>query len=44
MRRAAAVLALGVVMAVPASARASGLDIRIGGFQPHANSNLFDYD
>ena len=44
MRRAAAVLALGVVMAVPASARASGLDIRIGGFQPHANSNLFDDD
>ena len=44
MRRAAAVLVLGVAMAVPASARAGGLDIRIGGFQPHANSNLFDDD
>src|SRR4051794_527957 len=43
-RAAAAVLALGVAMAVPASARAGGLDIRIGGFQPHANSNLFDDD
>jgi hypothetical protein len=41
-RAAAAVLALGVAMAVPASARAGGLDIRIGGFQPHADSNLFD--
>ena len=44
MRRAAAVLTLGVVMAWPATARAGGLDIRIGGFQPHANSNLFDDD
>ena len=47
MRRAAAaaaVLVLGVAMAAPASARAGGLDIRIGGFQPHANSNLFDDD
>lgn len=44
MRRAAAVpaLALGLVMAVPVMAGAGGLDIRIGGFQPHANSNLFD--
>src|SRR6266540_1342930 len=44
MRRAAAVLTLGVVMAWPAAARAGGLDIRIGGFQPSANSNLFDDD
>jgi opacity protein-like surface antigen len=44
MRRAAAVLTLGVVMALPASARAGGLDIRFGGFQPSANSNLFDDD
>jgi hypothetical protein len=44
MRRAAAVLVLGVAIALPARARASGLDIRIGGFQPHANSNLFDDD
>jgi len=44
MRRAAAVLALGVVTAFPASARAGGFDIRFGGFQPHVNSNLFDDD
>ena len=44
MRRAAAVVVLGVALAMPASARAGGLDIRIGGFQPHANSNLFDDD
>ena len=44
MRRAAAVLTLGVLMAWPATARAGGLDIRIGGFQPHADSNLFDDD
>lgn len=44
MRRAAAVVVLGVLMALPASARAGGLDLRIGGFQPHADSNLFDDD
>jgi len=44
MRRAAAVLALGVIVALPAAANAGGLDLRIGGFQPHANSNLFDDD
>ena len=44
MRRAAAVLALGVMVAWPAAAGAGGLDLRIGGFQPHADSNLFDDD
>jgi outer membrane protein with beta-barrel domain len=44
MRRAAAVVVLGVMVALPASARAGGLDLRIGGFQPHADSNLFDDD
>jgi opacity protein-like surface antigen len=44
MRRAAAVLALGVIVALPAAANAGGLDLRIGGFEPHANSNLFDDD
>lgn len=44
MRRAAAVVVLGVLAALPASARAGGLDVRFGGFQPHADSNLFDDD
>lgn len=44
MRRAAAVVVVGVMVGLPASARAGGLDLRIGGFQPHANSNLFDDD
>jgi outer membrane protein with beta-barrel domain len=44
MRRATAVVALGVLIALPAAAGAGGLDIRIGGFQPSASSNLFDDD
>src|SRR5258708_16797746 len=39
-----AVLTLALVAAVPASARAGGLDLRLGAFFPSANSNLFDDD
>jgi len=46
MRRAAAVLALGVlaVVALPAAAAAGGLDVRVGAFWPSADSNIFDDD
>ena len=46
MRRAAAVLALGLlaVAALPAAAAAGGLDVRLGAFWPSADSNLFDDD
>jgi opacity protein-like surface antigen len=40
----AAVLGLALVAAVPASARASGLELRLGGFLPQANSDLFRDD
>jgi opacity protein-like surface antigen len=40
-RTAAAVLALGVVAASPAATWASGLELRIGGFFPRAQSDLF---
>lgn len=41
-RAVAAILALGVVAAAPAPGWASGLDLRVGGFFPRAQSNLFD--
>jgi opacity protein-like surface antigen len=40
----AGVLVLGLLMAVPQSARASGLELRLGAFQPSADSILFDDD
>ena len=43
-RRAMAVLTLGVLAALPATARASSLELRIGGFFPRTNSNLFRDD
>jgi len=43
-RRAMAVLTLGLLAALPASAGASSLELRIGGFIPRADSNLFDDD
>src|SRR5258708_16191877 len=39
-----AVRTLAVVAAVPASARAGGLDLRLGALFPSGNSNLFDDD
>jgi opacity protein-like surface antigen len=41
-RATAAVLALGLVAASPAAGWASGLELRIGGFFPRAQSDLFD--
>jgi hypothetical protein len=43
-RRAMAILTLGVLAALPATARASSLELRIGGFFPRADSNLFRDD
>jgi len=43
-RRAMAVLTLGVLAALPATAGASSLQLRIGGFFPRADSNLFRDD
>ena len=43
-RAAAAMLALGLVAASPAASWASGLEARIGGFFPRAQSDLFDDD
>ena len=43
-RRAMAVLTLGLLAALPATAGASSLELRIGGFVPRANSNLFRDD
>src|SRR5882672_652572 len=43
-RRAMAVLTLGVLAAFPVNARASSLELRIGGFFPRADSNLFRDD
>ena len=40
-RATAAVLALGLVAASPAAGWASGLELRIGGFFPHGESDLF---
>ena len=40
-RATAAVLALGLVAASPAAGWASGLELRIGGFFPRAQSDLF---
>jgi opacity protein-like surface antigen len=41
-RATAAVLALGLVAASPAAGWASGLELRIGGFFPRGQSDLFD--
>lgn len=43
-RRAMAILTLGVLAALPATVRASSLELRIGGFFPRADSNLFRDD
>jgi hypothetical protein len=43
-RVAAAMVALGLVAASPASGWASGLEVRLGAFFPRAQSNLFDDD
>jgi hypothetical protein len=43
-RRAIAVLSLGLLAALPAPAGASSLELRIGGFWPRADSNLFRDD
>ena len=43
-RRAMAVLTLGLLAATAATARASSLELRIGGFLPRADSNLFRDD
>ncbi len=43
-RRAIAVLSLGLLAALPASAGASSLELRIGGFLPRTDSNLFRDD
>jgi len=43
-RRAMAVLTLGLLAALPATARASSLELRIGAFFPRADSNLFRDD
>lgn len=43
-RRALGVLAFGLLAAAPAVASANGLDLRIGGFFPRADSNLFRDD
>jgi hypothetical protein len=44
MRRVLAVLTLSVLAGLPSPAAAGGLDLRIGGFAPRADSNLFDDD
>lgn len=44
MRRLTAFLALGLTLALVDSARASGLDLRLGVFTPRADSNLFRDD
>jgi len=44
MRRAAVVLALCVLVALPAAADAGGLDVRLGANWPSADSILFDDD
>jgi hypothetical protein len=44
MARAMAVLTLGLLAALPATAGASSLQLRIGGFIPRADSNLFRDD
>jgi hypothetical protein len=41
-RAAAALVALGLVAASPAAGWASGLELRLGGFVPRGQSNLFD--
>jgi hypothetical protein len=43
-RAAAAVLALGLVAASPVAGWASGIEARLGGFFPHAKSDLFADD
>jgi opacity protein-like surface antigen len=43
-RAMAGVLVLGLLMAMPQSAAASGAELRLGGFMPSADSNLFDDD
>src|SRR5260221_12070124 len=43
-RATAAVSALGLVAAPPAAGWASGLELRVGGFFPRAQSDLFDDD
>jgi hypothetical protein len=43
-RRAIAVLSLGLLAALPATAGASSLELRIGGFFPRTDSNLFRDD
>lgn len=40
----AGVLVLGVLVAVPKNAHASGAELRLGAFAPSADSNLFDDD
>ena len=40
----AGVLVLGLLMALPQNASASGAELRLGGFMPSADSNLFDDD
>jgi outer membrane protein with beta-barrel domain len=42
--RATAVVIVGLLAALPASASAASLQLRIGGFQPRADSNLFRDD
>jgi outer membrane protein with beta-barrel domain len=42
--RATAVVIVGLLAALPASASAASLQLRIGGFLPRADSNLFDDD
>lgn len=44
MRRAMSVLTLGLMVAAPAAVSAGGLDLRVGGFFPRAESNLFQDD
>jgi len=45
MRRTVAVLAMGLaVLVLPETSQASGLDLRLGGFLPRADSNLFHDD
>lgn len=44
MARAMAVLTVGLLAALPASAGASSLELRIGGFFPRGSSNLFHDD
>jgi opacity protein-like surface antigen len=43
-RTAAALVVLGLAAALPGSASAGGLDLRVGAFLPSADSNLFDDD